>query len=63
MNTLSVPEGQSPRLGQQTARGSALLSVLLPDQQALHPGINLPAIGALKPDFLAGREEPANSFQ
>ena len=48
---------------QQTARGLALPSVLLTDQQALHPGINLLPIGALKPDFLAGRDEPANPFQ
>ena len=48
---------------QQSARGLALLGVQLPDQQALHPGINLPATAALKPDFLAGRDEPANPFQ
>jgi hypothetical protein len=48
---------------QQTACGFPLPSVLLTDQQALHPRINLPAIGALKPDFLAGRDEPANPFQ
>jgi hypothetical protein len=40
-----------------------LLRVLLLDEQALHPGRNLLAIGALKPGFLAGRDEPANPFQ
>ena len=48
---------------QQAARRLALLRVLMLDQNALYPAINLAAICPLKPDFLAGRDEPANPFQ
>ena len=51
-----VAPHQAPRL-------LALLRVPLPDQHLLHPAVELLAVFCLKPDFLAGRDKPANCFQ
>ena len=47
----------------QAPRRLAQVGVLLSDQHLLHPAIELPPIFTLKPDFLAGLDEPAHRLQ